>query len=132
MPQLRLCVGWIIPPLSSNIHCGPPQLIKFVMFGFWINRGEGFEILIKTNFVITIMSKIQIFSSLGPFFEEGGGVSKISARSWNFIDFLKLRVNLLTHLFYHISRRLNEYKKSSYLKPQDPFLSWNGCLKKIQ
>ena len=35
--------------------------------------GEGwFEILKKTSFIITIRYKIPTFSSVGPFFEEGG------------------------------------------------------------
>ena len=44
--------------------------------------GEGFETLKKPNFIITIRYEIPTFSSVGPFFEEGGeGVYKISARS---------------------------------------------------
>ena len=35
--------------------------------------GEGFETLKKPNFIITIRYEIPTFSSVGPFFEEGGG-----------------------------------------------------------
>ena len=35
--------------------------------------GEGFETLKKPNFIIIIRYKIPTFSSVGPFFEEGGG-----------------------------------------------------------
>ena len=44
--------------------------------------GEGFETLKKMNFIITIRYEIPTFSSVGPFFEDGGeGVQKMSARS---------------------------------------------------
>ena len=35
--------------------------------------GRGFEISEKPNFIITIRYEIPTFSSVGPFFEEGGG-----------------------------------------------------------
>ena len=38
--------------------------------------GEGFETLKKPNFIITIRYEIPTFSSVGPFFEEGGGGSR--------------------------------------------------------
>ena len=57
---------------------GPPQLTKSVRFGFLMKYGGGVEISKKLNFIITIRYEIPTFSSVGPFFEEGG---KISARS---------------------------------------------------
>ena len=38
--------------------------------------GEGFETLKKPNFIITIRYEIPTFSSVGPFFEEGGRGSR--------------------------------------------------------
>ena len=38
--------------------------------------GEGFETLKKPNFIITIRYKIPTFSSVGPFYEEGGRGSR--------------------------------------------------------
>ena len=38
--------------------------------------GEGFETLKKPNFIITIRYEIPTFSSVGPFFEEGGEGSR--------------------------------------------------------
>ena len=67
---------------------GLSQLTKRWGSAFFRNRGGGFENLEKLNFKITIRYEIPTFSSVGPFFEEGGeGVQKISARSWNFRDF---------------------------------------------
>ena len=51
------------------------------LFINWLAKGGG-EISKKPNFIITIRYEIPTFSSVGPFFEEGGeGVQKISARS---------------------------------------------------
>ena len=41
----------------------------------------GFETLKKPNFIITIRYEIPTFSSVGPHFDEGEGVQKISTRS---------------------------------------------------
>ena len=44
--------------------------------------GGGLKTLKKLNFIITIRCKIPMFSSVGPFFEEGGGgaISGLSLR----------------------------------------------------
>ena len=48
--------------IKNNLNPkGPPQLIKSVRIGFLM------------KFIITIRYKIPMFSSVGPFFEEGGG-----------------------------------------------------------
>ena len=49
---------------------------------------EGFETLKKTNFIITIRYEILTFSSVGPFFEEGGrGSRKFRPEAEIFWDF---------------------------------------------
>ena len=56
---------------------GPPQLTKSVKFGFFPKQGRGgVEILKKPNFTITIRYEIPTFSSVEPFFEEGGRGSR--------------------------------------------------------
>ena len=57
---------------------------------FWWNRG-GFEISKKLNFIITIRYEIPTFSSVGPFFEEGGGGLENFGQKLKFLGFFQLR-----------------------------------------
>ena len=51
-----------------------------------MKKGGG-EILKKLNFIITIRYKIIMFSSVGPFFEEGGRGPENFGQKLNFSDF---------------------------------------------
>ena len=52
----------------------------------------GFEISEKTNFIISNRSKIPTFSSVGPFFKEGGGGLENFGKKLKFLGFLDLAV----------------------------------------
>ena len=56
----------------------------------------GFEILKKPNFIINIRYEILTFSSVGPFFEEGGGGLENFGQKLKFLGFFQLRSPLST------------------------------------
>ena len=67
--------------ILGNLDKGATSIVKIGEVRLSDKIG-GLEISKKPNFIITIRYEIPTFSSVGPFFEEGGeGVEKISARS---------------------------------------------------
>ena len=61
----------MLSPLKNFL--GATSIVKIGEVRLSTEIGGGLEISKKPNFIITIRYEIPTFSSVGPFFEEGGG-----------------------------------------------------------
>ena len=95
----RLLYSRMKYPIRGHLNCK-----NWWGSAFWWNRG-GVKFWKKTNFIITIRYEILTFSSVGPFFEEGGGGLENLGQKLKFKGFFQLRSPLTQFILIFFSNK---------------------------
>ena len=93
-----MCLLLLLLYISENIkifvltpHSGATSIVKIGEVWLSDEIGGVVETLKKPNFIITIRYEIPTFSSVGPFFKEGGGGRENFGQKLKFFGFFQLR-----------------------------------------